>query len=178
MSVFQISPQYAANVLRFLASRDTSDALYFRCAELAAAHGLCPFYSFGGSTYERVIMDPKFPVHLASEDAIGLGQALLANMRAYNSAAVNARTPRPTEPEETADAYARQVLLAALRQGVKVDTPLAVEGVQLIHYNTIDNGGKDHARDIEGCYEFLADMSRRAFGLLSDMWRRGEKEAR
>lgn len=178
MSVFQISPKYAANVLRFLASRDTSDALHFRCAELAAQHGLCSVYSFGDASYDRVVLDSKFPVYLASEDAIGLGKALLANMRAYNSAAVNARTPRPTEPEETADAYARHVLLAALRQGTNVDAALAVEAVQLIPYNAIDNDEKDHAKDVEGCSEFLASMTSRAFGIIADMWRRGEKEAR
>lgn len=178
MGVLHLSPKYAANVLRFLAARDRGDELYFRCAELAAQYGFCSVYSFGDASYERIVLDPKFPVHLASEDAGGLGKALLANIRAYNSAAVNARTPRPTEPEKTADAYARQVLLAALRQGTKVDTADAIEAVQLIPYNAIDNGGKDHAKDVEGASEFLAGMVSRAFTLLADMWRRGEKEAR
>jgi hypothetical protein len=178
MSVFQISPKYAANALRFLASRDTGDELQFRCAEIAAQHGLCSFYSFGDASYDHVILNPRFPVHLASEDAIGLGKALLANMRAYNSAAVQRAHPATHGAEETADAYARHVLLAALRQGTKVNTADAVEAVQLIPYNTIDNGGEDHAKGVDGLPEFLASMTSRAFGILADMWRRGEKEAR
>lgn len=177
MSVFLYSPRAVANVLRFLAARDTSDDLYFACMRHAAQQGLCTEGTFGDATYDRIIMDPRFPVHLASEDAIGLGKAMLANLRAYNSAAVNARTPRDTTPEETADHYAREVLLCALRQGTKVDTKDAVDTVNLLHYNTVDNGGKEHAPDVEGCADYLAEMTRRAFGLLAEMWRRGETDA-
>lgn len=177
MSVFLYSPRAVANVLRFLAARDSSDDLYFACMRLAVQRGLCSEGTFGDATYDRIVMDPAFPVNLASEDAIGLGKAMLANLRAYNSAAVNARTPRDTTPEETADHYAREVLLCALRQGPKVDTRDAVDTVNLLHYNTVDNGGTEHAPDVEGAAEYLAEMTRRAFGLLAEMWRRGETDA-
>ena len=170
MGVSIIRPQEAANVLRFLSVRDESDRLYFECDKVAAQHGLCRFGCFGPNTY-HVVMDPRFPVHLASEDAIGLGAALLANVRAFNAA-----YPHDAQPEETADHYAREVLREALKMGCRPDFERAVRGVQDIRYNTSDNDGKEYAADIEGAIAFLDLMSQRAYGLLADMWRRGEKE--
>ena len=170
MSVFLYSPRCIANVLRFLSSRDTSDELYFTCMRLAVQRDLCTEGRFGDATYDHVVMDPAFPPHLASEDAIGLGKAMLANVRAFNAA-----YPRDRQPEETAEHYAREILLCALRQGPKVDTKDAVDVVNLLRYNTVDNGGKEHAPTVDGAVEYLADMTIRAFGLLADMWRRGER---
>jgi len=172
MSVFLYSPRAVANVLRFLAARDSSDDLYFACMRLAVQRGLCSEGTFGDATYDRIVMDPAFPVNLASEDAIGLGKAMLANARAFNAA-----YPKHAGAIFTADHYARKVLLCALRQGPKVDTRDAVDTVNLLHYNTVDNGGKEHAPGVEGCAEYLAEMTRRAFGLLAEMWRRGETDA-
>lgn len=171
MGVSIISPREAANVLRFLSCRETSDSLYFECSLLAAQRELCGLYSFGPNTY-HVVMDPRFPLTLASEDAVGMGAALLANVRAYNAA-----YPHDAQPEETADHYAREVLREALKMGCRPDFEGAVREVQNIRYNTVDNGGKEHAADIEGACEFLDLMTRRAFGLLAEMWRRGEREA-
>ena len=65
MSVFLYSPRAVANVLRFLAARASSDDLYFACMRLAAQHGLCSEGTFGDASYDRILMDPAFPAHLA-----------------------------------------------------------------------------------------------------------------
>jgi hypothetical protein len=170
MGVSIIGPREAANVLRFLSCRTASDDLYFECSLIAARHNLCEVYSFGPNTY-HVVMDPAFPVALASEDAVGMGAALLANVNAYNAA-----YPHDAQQVETADHYAREVLREALKMGCRPDFASAVREVRDIRYNTVDNGGKDHAKGIEGAAEFLDLMTQRAYGLLSEMWHRGEKE--
>lgn len=175
MSVYLYSAREIANVLRFLSCRSSGDSLSFDSARLAAQHDLCPFYSFGLDSY-HVVMDPRFPIHLMGEDVIGLGKAMLANVRAFNHAAENAKTPREGVREETAEHYARALLVEALKIGPRPDFAEAVDTVNLLAYNTVDNGGGKHAPSVDGAEEYLASMMVRAFGLLADMWRRGEKE--
>lgn len=173
MSVFLYSTKCYASVLRFLSSQEESDRLYFDTMIAGMQEGLCTDGSFGDSTYDAVAAG--IPLYRVQNDAVGLGKVMLANVRAYNHDAANARTPREGVPEATAEHYARQILAAALRQGVKADTRDAIDTVNLMQYNTVDTDGKEHAPTVDGAVEYLADMTIRAFGLLADMWRRGER---
>lgn len=176
MSVWLHSFKEYANVLRFITGLDRSDDLYFTCMDLASRYVDIGGATFGPEIYERAVMDPRFPILAASEDAIGLGKVWVANVRAYNAFLANMRTPRQGEPEQSADYAARRIVIEALLQGTSVNAHDAVQTVQLMRYNTEFDA--DFAATVEGADKCLNDVMARAFGVLADMWRHGDKVPR